>query len=150
MMKTIITLILLSTFTPALGQTANNSEDPTRTVERIFNDYIKYSESTDSKDNKNAMTTALTLLQASAKNSDFYLLVNVWMYYDPTDFPTRTLIEPIFLKNKDAAVRAIERRIRNKKKTETTDSAPLSDLLWLKERLLASTAMLIPLFTSPG
>lgn len=66
---------------------------PIETVKEIFDDYVKYDESTDSKDDKTAMEAALQTL-AKTKNSvrDLKILLDVWMYYDPTDFPIRDLI----------------------------------------------------------
>ena len=58
------------------------------------------------------------------------------MYYDATDFPTRSLVEPVFLKNKKSSLKAIDNRIKHKRKNETTDMAPFSDLLDLKNQLM--------------
>ena len=78
----------------------DKKETPIKTVDRVFKSYIKQSENTDSPTNKDAMKNALQLIQTKSDVQDLPLLINVWMYYDPTDFPTRKLIQPIFTKDK--------------------------------------------------
>lgn len=78
---------------------------------------------------------ALTALQQSVSDKDLPLLVNVWMYYDPTDFPTRSLIEPIFKEHRVAALNAIKKRLLYKKKWENKDNAPYSELITLQKLL---------------
>ena len=129
-----LVLFSLSIVVLGMGQKATSSEKPIKTVKRVFKDYIKYSESTDSQENKDSISKALKRLQVSSKEKDLFLLIEVWMYYDPTDFPTRELIEPIFFKNKEAANRAVHGRIRMRAKGEDK-TAPFSDLLDLKDRL---------------
>ena len=55
------------------------------------------------------------------------------MYYDPTDFPTRDLIYPIFLKNKKICVIAIEYRIKHKMEWES--KGDFFDLIALESEL---------------
>ncbi len=112
-------------------------QGPVKTIERIFRQYIKYDESTDTRANKDAMTKALGALKNSVKEQDLPLLIDVWMYYDPTDFTTRTLVEPIFFSHKKAALAAINKRIKTKKNWESRDTAPFSELEELKARLLS-------------
>ena len=114
----------------------SNTESSIQVVDKIFKSYIKYSESTDLTQNKELMTNALKSLLQSSSNKDLGLLINVWMYYDPTDFPTRQLIEPIFNKNKSAVLIAIDNRLKNKKKWEDKETAPYSDLILLKKQIL--------------
>ncbi len=110
-------------------------EAPIHVIQRVFKSYIKHSESTDSKDNKAAMEQALTSIHACSRPSDLLLLIDVWMYYDPTDFPTRALINPILENNRTVAITAIEKRLKRKKKWESDDSAPYSDLLALRTQM---------------
>lgn len=112
-------------------------QGPVKTIERIFRQYIKYDESTDTRANKDAMTKAMGALKNSVKEQDLPLLIDVWMYYDPTDFTTRTLVEPIFFRHKKAALAAINKRIKTKKNWESSDTAPFSELEELKARLLS-------------
>lgn len=110
-------------------------DDPIKVVERIFNQYIKFQESTDSPSNKDSMKVCLTELQKSFKENDLPLLIDVWMYYDPTDFPTRGLISPIFYSNREKSLKAINSRLANKKEWERDDTAPYSDLILLKKKI---------------
>jgi hypothetical protein len=135
MRRILAVLFSLSIVIWGLGQKASSSETPIKTVNRVFKEYIKYSESTDSQENKDTVSKALKLLQASSKEKDLSLLIEVWMYYDPTDFPTRELIEPIFYKNKEAAINAIRKRIKMRAKWEDKDNAPFSDLINLQAQL---------------
>ncbi|MBX7109916.1 MAG: hypothetical protein K1X61_14805 [Chitinophagales bacterium] len=115
--------------------TADKKETPIKIVDRIFKNYIKLSESTDSPTNKDAMKNALQFLQTESDVKDLPLLINVWMYYDPTDFPTRQLIQKIFAKDKKATLSAIDNRLNKKKKWENKETAPYSDLVALKNEL---------------
>ena len=110
-------------------------ENPSKTVGRIFNNYIKQSESIDAFSNKDTMKIALELLQVKSETKDLPLLINVWMYYDPTDFPTRQLIKKIFEKDRKATLLAINYRLKNKRKLENKEIAPYSDLVLLKNEL---------------
>ena len=138
MRRILAVLFSLSIVIWGLGQKASSSETPIKTVNRVFKEYIKYSESTDSQENKDTVSKALKRLQASSKEKDLSLLIEVWMYYDPTDFPTRELIEPIFYKNKEAAINAIRKRIKMRAKWEDKDNAPFSDLINLQAQLSKS------------
>jgi hypothetical protein len=115
----------------------NNSPDTSKTIttkkclqniKQIFDNYIKYEESTDSPDNKNLMISGLKSLINVSNTDDLDLLINVWMYYDPTDFPTRELVLDVLIKNKRESIKAIKTRIKQKKKWETDEIAPYSDL----------------------
>ena len=104
-------------------------------IRRIFKDFIQYEDGIDSYENKEAMKRALKSLPATINENELPLLINVWMYYDATDFPTRELITPIFIKNKKASVIAMKYRINHKKKWESKDSAPYSELIELEKDL---------------
>jgi len=127
-----ISIILSLSFIKAYSQ---NSLKPIQTVTQIFNHYVDLSDGTDSETNKEDVKNALISLQEPGNKAVLSLLIDVWMYYDPTDFPTRSLIEPIFIQNKQDALNAIETRLRNKRKTEKTNVAPYSDLIELKQTL---------------
>lgn len=116
----------------AFGQ-SDNQEQSIKTIDLIFGNYIKQKESSDSEGNKKEMKLALKSLQVKCDMKYFPKLINVWMYYDPTDFPTRDLVLPILLRDKSAGLKAIEKRIRKKKKWEAKDTAPFSDLLSLRD-----------------
>ena len=111
----------------------DKSDSPVVVVRQIFENYIKYQESPDSQENKTRMASALKSLQTTSDTSDFQLLINVWMYYQATDFPTKDLIYPIFEKNRIAAVNAIKWRLQNRKEWESDEG--LKDLVYLKDKL---------------
>ena len=134
-MKTIFAAILLITGITAFAQTAKKREPPIQTVNRHFKEYISTDDNSPSKDTRDEMTKALTALQGSCNEKDLPLLINVWMYYDATDFPTWKLTAPIFIKHKTAALIAINQRLKNKRTWEDQDEAPYADLINLKKRL---------------
>lgn len=134
-MKRLVTILLLTATVSTAGQNTTATETPIQTVERIFNNYVKYSEGTESPANKEAITKALTSLQQASSEKDLPVLINAWMYYDPTDFSIRELIEPIFNKDKAASLRAINLRLKKKRKGESNKTAPYTDLISLKEKL---------------
>ncbi len=106
-------------------ETNNNS---IQNIQKIFENYIKYDESTDSPDNKDLMTISLKSLTKVSNPDNLELLINVWMYYDPTDFPSRELVLEVLMKNKSESLDAVIKRMKNKKKWETDEIAPYSDL----------------------
>ena len=132
-MKVIGLPFLLAISLTAFGQSANRNQS-IRTVDRIFAGYIKQNESTDAEVNRIEMELALKSLQGECDIKYFSRLIDVWMYYDPTDFPTRRLVMPILLRDKSEALKAIEKRIKKKKKWETNDTAPFSELISLREK----------------
>ena len=119
-----------------LSSFGQDKEQAFKKVKQIFDNYIKQKESTDSQDNRIEMQLALKSLETNCDAKYFPTLLDVWMYYDPTDFPTRTFVFPILARNKSLGLKAIEKRINEKKKWETVDTAPFSDLLALKDKLM--------------
>lgn len=111
------------------------SVTPIQTVERIFEDYIKYSESTASQVDKDSMIEALQTIQQLRSEGDLIVLINVWMYYDPTDFPGRHLVYKILENSRPESIKAVRTRISNKKKWETDNTAPYSELKDLLKQL---------------
>ena len=134
-MKIILTSVFSLAFFISFSQTYKVAATPIQIVNRDFKVYISTDDNSPSWKIRKEMLDALTDLQRSAKDKDLPLLINVWMYYDPTDFPTRSLIEPIFNKHKEAALVAVEKRILYKRKGEEKDMAPYSELFNLKDRL---------------
>lgn len=115
--------------------TEDSEEASVQTIRKIFREFIKYEEGIDSYENKDALKKALRSLPATINPNELPLLINVWMYYDATDFPTRDLISPIFLRNKKTTLIAIKKRLAYKKKWESNDTAPYSDLIQLEKDL---------------
>ena len=110
-------------------------ENPIFVIDSIFNDYVQYQESTDSEENKRTITTALKQLDSNLTVNDLIVVINVWMYYDPTDFSARMLTENVLIRNLDNGIQAIEQRKINKRDWETEDSAPYSELDYLLKKL---------------
>lgn len=111
------------------------AETALKAIEKIFNDYAGFSESTDSQENKNLMERSLKSLTLVTKPIDFELLINVWMYYDPTDFPSRELVFDVLKKNKTGSLIAVKKRIENKTENESQDVSPYSELMNLIRQL---------------
>jgi hypothetical protein len=99
-----------------------------KNIRHIFEDYIQNQESTASNDDKDLMTQSLKTLEIVKDKSDLELLINVWMYYDPTDYVGTSEIYRILGNSKPESIEAIKRRIHNKKDWENENSAPYSDL----------------------
>ena len=110
-------------------------DKPIVVIKRIFNNYIEYEESTDTFKNKELMSESLKSLTNIETQEDLELLINVWMYYDPTDYPSIPEIYRILKDSRPTSIESVKNRIRNKKKWETDDTAPYSDLKGLLKRL---------------
>jgi hypothetical protein len=101
----------------------------------VFDDYVKYQESTDSKADKDLMTSSLKSLNKITNLNELEVLVNVWMYYDPTDFLSRPEINRILKISRPESIEAVKKRMANKKEWESEESAPYSDLKNLLKQL---------------
>ena len=123
-------LCLIAANLVAFGQ---NGDQAFKKIDKIFGDYIKQKENVDSEDNQVEMQLALKTLESNCDIKYFPRLIEVWMYYDPTDFPTRKFVYQVLLTKKEDGLRAIEKRIKEKKNWETLDNAPLSDLVALRD-----------------
>lgn len=118
-----------------LASLENVDAHPVDSIKRIFDDYKDNDEGIDSRENKIIMTRALEHLQTVSDTTALELLVNVWMYYDPTDFPTRDLVNRVLKQNKAASIKAVKRRQQKKQPWESEDSAPFSELNYLLSEL---------------
>jgi hypothetical protein len=110
-------------------------EHPIFSIKRVFDEYMQYQESTDSQKDKELMTKSLKSIVKLSDPNELDILVNVWMYYDPTDFPCRTLVYDILENSRPESIEAVKNRIRLKKNWETDDKAPYSELNGLLKRL---------------
>jgi hypothetical protein len=108
---------------------------PIETVKSIYDNYLHSEHHNESEKDKKEMRIALSELKGSAKEKDLPLLIEVWLYYDVVDFFTQREIEPIFLKQKKATLKAIDYRIKNKKKWEKSDTLPFSEIFELRKKL---------------
>ncbi|MFN3917641.1 MAG: hypothetical protein ACK4K0_07855 [Flavobacteriales bacterium] len=105
------------------------------TIKIIFNEFVLNQESTDSKVNKELMSNCLKSITLVIDKNELDLLINVWMYYDPTDYPDIPEIYRILKDSRPHSIEAVKNRIDNKKEWETDDTAPYSDLKNLLQRL---------------
>jgi hypothetical protein len=132
-MKTIALAATIIVFLPfAVTGQANK---PIEVIRDEFKDYIKYEESTVSGDSKIAMKNAIGKLSNKLQEKDLVLLVDVWMYYDPTDFPTRSLLKPVFIANKPKSLHAVSQRFKHRRKWEAEGAAPYAELPALLKEL---------------
>ena len=88
----------------------------------IFQEYNHNEEGIDSEDNKNAVTKSIKSLNGLTNPSDLELLINIWQYYDPTDYSCRQLILNFLLQNKTKSIAAVKDRMKNKKSWETGET----------------------------
>lgn len=122
-----------STFIKTIWEELN--VDHIQNIRTIFEDYIQYDESTDSPGSKDLMANSLKSLTRISNPTDLELLINVWMYYDPTDFPTRDLVVEVLQTNKAKSIEAIQKRMNEKQTWEHENGAPFSELKHLMEYL---------------
>lgn len=121
-----------------VGQITNQdktSKQHFENIRTVFENFIKHQESTDSPDNKDLMSKSLKSLTIVANKDELELLINVWMYYDPTDFPDIPEIYRILKNSRPQSIVAVKNRIDNKKEWESDKSAPYSDLRNLLKQL---------------
>jgi hypothetical protein len=102
--------------------------DHIKNIRNIFEDYIQYQESTDSQEDKALMTKSLKSISTVINKDDIDLIINVWMYYDPTDYTDIPEIYRILKASRPYSIEALKNRIGNKKEWETDETAPYSDL----------------------
>ena len=104
--------------------------DPIDGIRAIFSNYVHDGESTDGNANKTKMAKALDELKGKKlSQTDLQLLINVWMYYDPTDFDTAIKkSKALLVANRTESVTAIKYMIAHKREWESADSAPYSEL----------------------
>lgn len=133
----VLTFLVLASLT-AFGQTKNNATGSKKAIENIkfvFEDYVKYQESTDSQVDKDLMTKSLESLNKVTDLNELEILINVWMYYDPTDFPSRSLVFKVLKESRRESIKAVKLRMGNKKEWESDETAPYSELKDLLEQL---------------
>jgi hypothetical protein len=114
---------------------ADQPENPVGLIKRVFDDYVEHAESTDSQEDKDIMSKSLSSLDKVTDPGELDILINVWMYYDPTDFPTRNLVFRVFENSRTESVEAIKARMENKKEWESDDTSPYSELPYLLKKL---------------
>ncbi|MDR6967304.1 TM2 domain-containing membrane protein YozV [Flavobacterium arsenatis] len=97
-------------------------------IKNIFDVYVKYQESADSQNDKDLMIKSLESVNKLTDPNELDILINVWMYYDPTDFPTRNVVFKILENSRPESIKAVKARMNNQKEWETDNTAPYSEL----------------------
>jgi hypothetical protein len=105
-------------------------------IKKVFDAYIKHDESVDSEENKLKMTNSLKAINQLTNLEELVLLLDVWMYYDPTDYFGKSLIPHILINSSEIGIRAIDYRLSSLHAWENEASAPISDLLALRKQIL--------------
>jgi hypothetical protein len=92
-----------------------------KNIRDIFEDYKTNEEAIESTSNKATMTKSFKSLKNVTNKKDLELLINVWNYYDPTDFSCKTEIYTILKQNKAISIAAVKHRIKHKMSWESDD-----------------------------
>ena len=137
-MKIFFSITLLFILANTFGQSSVKVDAPFQTIHRIFTDYLNQKKSNDSQQNKDSMQNSLKTLQRTHETDELYLLINVWMYYIPPNFPTRELINPIFFADRRETIKQIKVRRKNKWIGEKSQSGPFFELIKFKDSLSQS------------
>ncbi len=114
--------------------------DPDETLKRIFTSFTEFQESTDSAENLDSMRQAIKLVGQDSNwiaPATLSVLLDIWMYYDVTDFPKREYVEKRLAERPHLSISAIDRRIHDKHEWEDVASSPLSELSDLREKLMS-------------
>ena len=92
-----------------------------KNIRDIFEDYKTNEEAIESEDNKTTMNKSLNSLQGVTNTNDLKLLINVWNYYDPTDYSCREEIYKILIRNRIISIKAVKDRMKNIMSWESAD-----------------------------
>ena len=106
-------------------QVQNDTVDQEKVVKfirQIFEEYKHNEEGIDSEENKTAMTNNLKSMKLIPNKKDFELLLNIWQYYDPTDYSCRPLVLNVLLQDKTKSIAAVKDRMKNKLSWETDNT----------------------------
>ncbi|RZJ98955.1 MAG: hypothetical protein EOO46_23250 [Flavobacterium sp.] len=133
----ILSVSILTSLT-SYGQTKSPTITRKQAIENIkliFDNYVQYDESTDSKINQDLMSNSLKSLNRITDLAELTILINVWMYYDPTDFQDTPEIVRILKISSPQSIQAVKKRIVKKEKWEREELAPYADLKNLLRQL---------------
>ena len=114
---------------------AKSHRESINKIKIIFETYTNSRDSTDSEAHRVQMKKSLEKLGPTTEQEELELLINVWMYYNPTDFPARKLVLTVLENNKPDAIKAVKNRIKNKKSDEKKGKATYSELNALLKQL---------------
>lgn len=121
-------VVLVNTITEAQDTLKTSSQHDTlpygqaiKNIRIIFEDYKTNEDAIDSDNNKTMMTRSINSLKSVTNTNDLKLLINVWNYYDPTDYTCRKDIYNVLLQNKAISIKAVKNRIKNRMSWESKD-----------------------------
>ena len=95
-------------------------KDALKNIRKIYNEFIVDEDGIDGEDNKNTMTQCLDNLQEVTNKKDLELLVDVWYYYDPTDYSCRDLVLRVLLLNKAKSIDIVKNKLKYIQKSDDT------------------------------
>lgn len=104
-------------------------------IQKVFDDYIKAEESIDSKEDKDLMLESIQNVESTTDTAHLQLLINVWMYYDPTDFSVREPVFRVLNDSRPQSVEAVKWRMANPHIWEKATNEPFAELPSLLQRL---------------
>lgn len=110
-------------------------EQTIKNIKTVFDAYVKHKETIDTKEHKDLMRKSIESLGTVINQKDLIILINVWMYYDPTDFPGRQLVYTVLERNKEESIKAVKKRLDHKIKGETDETVPYVELNNLLKKL---------------
>jgi hypothetical protein len=105
-----------------------------RSIRNIFDAYKDNEEGIDSDGDKALMTASVNSLGALSNAADLELLINVWNYYDPTDYSCKREVFEVLQRSKPASIQAVKHRMQHrmpweKKDLSDTDFGRLLEML---------------------
>lgn len=101
-------------------------------IQIVFEEYMKATDSSiprqEKETNSALMAQSLNEIMVPLDYPEYRLLLDVWMYYDPTGFETKNYVIKALSIDKRLAEKAILKRIVEKNENENPDEPPLSEL----------------------
>jgi hypothetical protein len=108
-----------------------------QSISNIFRTYTSGAESTDSPSNKEEMLKGIESIEKLTDSASLRLILNVWLYYDPTDFDIRNPIEALLKRSGNNAIEAVNSRLLFREMWENPESYPYAELHSLLDKLVA-------------
>lgn len=109
--------------------------DHIKNIKSVFENFIQNDELMVSSVDIDLMKKSLKSLSALTTQDELELLINVWMYYNPTDFSDTPEIFRILKNSRPQSIVAIKKRIENNKVLDTEESTHYSNLKKLLKQL---------------
>jgi len=109
-------------------------KDALKNIRRIYENFIVDVDGIDGDDNKKKMTQCLDNLNLVTNQKDLELLVNVWYYYDPTDYSCKDLVLKVLLQNKNESIGIVKNKLKKIKKSDDALYTDYNYLLSLLEK----------------